>query len=89
MINELLEKITIANKKYRLGEPIMSDSQYDILIDEAMNDEIYFDCIYICELTELKQHSIDDLKKVKSIYFELLKAKGLLCDFITSKQSVI
>ena len=34
MINELVEKITIANQKYRLGEPIMSDSQYDILIDE-------------------------------------------------------
>ena len=34
MINELVEKITAANQKYRLGKPIMSDSQYDILIDE-------------------------------------------------------
>jgi NAD-dependent DNA ligase len=34
MINELVEKIKIANEKYRIGEPIMSDSQYDILIDE-------------------------------------------------------
>jgi NAD-dependent DNA ligase len=34
MINELVEKITVANQKYRLGEPIISDSQYDILIDE-------------------------------------------------------
>jgi NAD-dependent DNA ligase len=34
MINELVEKITVANQKYRLGEPIMSDAQYDILIDE-------------------------------------------------------
>jgi DNA ligase (NAD+) len=34
MINELVEKITVANQKYRLGKPIMSDSQYDILIDE-------------------------------------------------------
>jgi len=34
MINELVEKIKVANKKYRLGESIMSDSQYDILIDE-------------------------------------------------------
>jgi NAD-dependent DNA ligase len=34
MINELVEKIKVANKKYRLGEPIMSDSQYDILVDE-------------------------------------------------------
>ena len=34
MINELVEKIKVANQKYRLGEPIMSDAQYDILIDE-------------------------------------------------------
>jgi DNA ligase (NAD+) len=34
MINELVEKIKVANQKYRLGEPIMSDSQYDILVDE-------------------------------------------------------
>ena len=34
MINELVEKIIVANQKYRLGEPIMSDSQYDILVDE-------------------------------------------------------
>ena len=34
MINELVEKIKVANKKYRLGESIMSDSQYDILVDE-------------------------------------------------------
>jgi NAD-dependent DNA ligase len=41
MINELVEKITVANQKYRLGEPIMSDSQYDILIDElkALNPD--------------------------------------------------
>ena len=34
MINELVEKITLANEKYRIGEPIMSDAQYDILIEE-------------------------------------------------------
>ena len=34
MINELVEKIKVANQKYRLGEPIMSDLQYDILVDE-------------------------------------------------------
>jgi len=34
MIEQLLKKIQVANEKYRLGEPIMSDSQYDILIDE-------------------------------------------------------
>ncbi len=34
MLKELVEKIKLANQKYRLGDPIMSDSQYDILIDE-------------------------------------------------------
>jgi NAD-dependent DNA ligase len=34
MINELVEKITVANQKYRLGNPIMSDLQYDILVNE-------------------------------------------------------
>jgi DNA ligase (NAD+) len=34
MINELVEKITLANERYRIGESIMSDAQYDILIEE-------------------------------------------------------
>jgi NAD-dependent DNA ligase len=34
MIKELVEKIVEANKAYRVGKPIMSDSQYDILVDE-------------------------------------------------------
>jgi NAD-dependent DNA ligase len=34
MITELIEKIESANIAYRLGKPIMSDSQYDILVDE-------------------------------------------------------
>jgi NAD-dependent DNA ligase len=34
MINELVEKIKIANDKYRIGEPIMSDSQFDKLIEQ-------------------------------------------------------
>ena len=34
MINELLEKITLSNEKYRIGEPIISDAEYDILIEE-------------------------------------------------------
>ncbi len=34
MINELIEKIKIANLKYRTGESIISDSQYDILVEE-------------------------------------------------------
>lgn len=34
MLNELIEKITLANEKYRIGESIMSDAQYDILIEK-------------------------------------------------------
>ena len=34
MINELVEKITLSNEKYRIGEPIISDAEYDILIEE-------------------------------------------------------
>ena len=34
MIEQLKEKIRVANESYRIGEPIMSDSEYDILIEE-------------------------------------------------------
>jgi len=34
MIKELVEKIVKANEAYRLGDPIISDQEYDILIDE-------------------------------------------------------
>ena len=34
MIKELVKKIELANEVYRIGKPMMSDSQYDILIDE-------------------------------------------------------
>ena len=34
MIEQLREKIRVANEAYRVGEPIMSDKEYDILIEE-------------------------------------------------------
>jgi NAD-dependent DNA ligase len=34
MIEQLVEKITKANDAYRQGKPIISDIQYDILVDE-------------------------------------------------------
>lgn len=34
MIKELTNKIRLANESYRIGKPIMSDIQYDILVDE-------------------------------------------------------
>ena len=34
MIEQLKEKIRVANEAYRIGEPIMSDKEYDILVEE-------------------------------------------------------
>ena len=34
MIEQLKEKIRVANEAYRIGEPIMSDKEYDILLEE-------------------------------------------------------
>jgi NAD-dependent DNA ligase len=34
MIEQLKEKIKVANEAYRIGQPIMSDKEYDILIEE-------------------------------------------------------
>jgi len=34
MIEQLREKIRVANEAYRVGEPIMSDGEYDILLEE-------------------------------------------------------
>lgn len=34
MIEKLKEKIRVANESYRIGEPIMSDKEYDILLEE-------------------------------------------------------
>ena len=34
MIEQLKEKIRVANEAYRVGEPFMSDKEYDILIEE-------------------------------------------------------
>lgn len=57
--------------------------QYDILIEEAMNDETYFDCTLICDFLELKQICINDLKKVKQIYLNenLLMRKNIVSLF--------
>lgn len=34
MIEQLKEKIKVANEAYRIGQPIMSDKEYDILVEE-------------------------------------------------------
>ena len=33
MIEEIVKKLEIANKSYRIGEPIMSDVDYDQLVE--------------------------------------------------------
>jgi len=38
-------------------------------IDEAMNNDTFFDCIEICELLQMKQNAINDLARVKQKYF--------------------
>ena len=43
-------------------------NQCDILINESMNDETYFNCIFICDLLESKQYEINKLKRIKNIY---------------------
>ena len=37
MIEQLKEKIKVANEAYRIGQPIMSDAEYDILVEELAN----------------------------------------------------
>lgn len=37
MIEQLKEKIRLANEAYRIGEPIMSDKEYDILVGILSN----------------------------------------------------
>ena len=34
MIDQLKNRIKEANEAYRIGKPVMSDSEYDILIEE-------------------------------------------------------
>ena len=37
MIKEIVDKITEANHLYRIGKPIMSDKEFDILVEELRN----------------------------------------------------
>jgi NAD-dependent DNA ligase len=60
MIEELKNKIKDANKAYRLGNPIMSDSEYDVLIDKlseiSPDDEL---------LSVVGYEVVDDSRKVR------------------------
>jgi NAD-dependent DNA ligase len=65
MIEQLVEKIVEANKAYRVGKPIMSDSQYDILIDElrSLNPEN--------ELLNIVGHEIQDESRKSRLPIEM------------------
>jgi NAD-dependent DNA ligase len=59
MISKLKEKIIKANEAYRIGDPIISDVEYDILIDQLMelspNDEL---------LTKIGHKITDETRKI-------------------------
>lgn len=60
MINELKERIVKANEAYRIGEPIMSDKDYDQLVEElellSPNDDV---------LTKVGHVVADETRKAK------------------------
>jgi DNA ligase (NAD+) len=60
MINELKEKIVKANEAYRLGNPVISDKEYDQLVEElellSPNDDL---------LTKVGHVVADEARKAK------------------------
>ena len=60
MINELKERIVKANEAYRLGSPIISDKEYDQLVEElelvSPSDEL---------LTKVGHVVVDESRKSK------------------------
>jgi DNA ligase (NAD+) len=72
-IIELRNILRLANKAYRLGEPIMEDPEYDALEDELKElspDDTYFKETYIEDTDERKQklpYVMASLNKVKTL----------------------
>jgi NAD-dependent DNA ligase len=74
MVQELVDKIKKANEAYRLGKPLMSDTQYDILVDELYQldpDNEYFTQIGHTIQDESRKRKLPitmaSMNKVKSI----------------------
>lgn len=74
MVQELVDKIKKANEAYRLGKPLMSDTQYDILVDELYQldpDNEYFAQIGHTIQDESRKRKLPitmaSMNKVKSI----------------------
>ena len=60
MIDQLRNRIIEANEAYRIGKPVMSDSEYDVLIEElaelSPDDEL---------LTKVGHEIADESRKAK------------------------
>jgi NAD-dependent DNA ligase len=74
MIEQLLDKIKKANDAYRLGKPIMSDLQYDILVDELYqldpNNDFFLNVGHVIQDESRKKKlpiAMASMNKVKSI----------------------
>lgn len=74
MVQELVDKIKKANEAYRLGKPLMSDTQYDILVDDLYQldpDNEYFTQIGHTIQDESRKRKLPitmaSMNKVKSI----------------------
>ena len=86
MIEQLREKISEANQAYRLGEPLMSDSKYDQLVDQlstiSPNDEIFGKIgITIADETrkvklEIEMASLNKLKNIDDVN-DWVRLKGI------------
>ncbi len=85
-INELVSKIIEANKHYRLGDEIMSDSEYDTLVEELEildpDNELLNQVGYIAPDDARKQPlpvPMASMNKIKTIedYQKWLKSKGI------------
>lgn len=86
MIETLIRDIKLANEAYRVGKPIMSDSQYDILIDELSqldpdNDLLNQVGHFISDETRksrlpIEMASMNKIKSMEDIY-DWCRLKGI------------
>ena len=85
MIKELVSKIQKANDAYRIGKPIISDKQYDIIVEELQELDPHNDILtkvgHVIEDSRKTKLPIDmaSLSKVKSIdeIYDWIRNKGI------------
>ncbi len=86
MVKELVEKIKKANDAYRVGKPIISDAQYDILVDELTQIDPHNDILNQIghkiqdesrkKKLPIKMASMSKVKSVKEI-LDWVRIKGI------------